>query len=89
MRKNIYILWAVSVLLMMNVSCSDFLNEENKINETSSTTYNTATGLQGLIETCYSYARGWYGKEAGLGLSEMGTDEFYYGYDKAKIAFFF
>ena len=84
MRKNIYMLLAVSVLLMMNVSCSDFLNEENKISETSSTTYNTATGLQGLIETCYSYARGWYGKEAGLGLSEMGTDEFYYGYDNKQ-----
>jgi starch-binding outer membrane protein, SusD/RagB family len=84
MRKNIYILLTASLLLTMNVSCSDFLQEENKINETSSTAYSTATGLQGLISTCYSYARGWYGKEAGLGLSEMGTDEFYYGYDNKQ-----
>ena len=65
-------------------SCSDFLDEENKVGETADLTYSTSSGIQGLVSSCYSFARGWYGKEAGLGLSEMGTDLFYYGYDNKQ-----
>lgn len=36
------------------------------------------------MASSYSFARGWYGKEAALGLSEMGTDLFYYGYDNKQ-----
>lgn len=84
MKKKIYILLAASVLLLGTSSCSDFLDEDNKVGETADLTYSTAAGLQGLVSSCYSYARGWYGKEAGLGLSEMGTDLFYYGYDNKQ-----
>ena len=65
-------------------SCSDFLEEDNKVGETADLTYKTPAGLDGLVANCYTFARGWYGKEAGLGLSEMGTDLFYYGYDNKQ-----
>ncbi len=49
-------------------SCSDFLEEENKVGETADLTYKTPSGLEGLVANCYTFARGWYGKEAGFGL---------------------
>ncbi len=73
-----------SVLLLSMPSCSDFLIEDNKTGETADLSYATATGIHGLVASCYSFSRGWYGKEAGLGLSEMGTDLFYYGYDNKQ-----
>lgn len=84
MKKILYILLAASALTLGTSSCSDFLEEDNKVGETADLTYGTASGLQGLIASCYSYSRGWYGKEAGLGLSEMGTDLFQYGYDSKQ-----
>ena len=65
-------------------SCSDFLEEDNKAGSTADLTYSTSSGIQGLVASCYSFSRGWYGKEAGLGLSETGTDLFYYGYDNKQ-----
>lgn len=82
MKKRIYILLAAS--LFMGTSCSDFLEEDNKVGQTADLTYSTATGISGLVNACYSFSRGWWGKEAGLGLSEMGTDLFYYGYDNKQ-----
>jgi hypothetical protein len=70
-----------AALSVVATSCSDFIEEENKCGETADLVYSTASGADGLIASCYSFARGWYGKEAGLGLSEMGTDVFYHGYD--------
>ncbi|MCD7900363.1 MAG: RagB/SusD family nutrient uptake outer membrane protein [Bacteroides sp.] len=84
MKKKLYILLAVSAFMLGTSSCSDFLDEENKVGETADLTYSTASGLQGLVASCYSYSRGWYGKEAGLGLSEMGSDLFLYGYDNKQ-----
>lgn len=84
MKKKLYILLAVSAFMLGTSSCSDFLTEDNKVGETADLTYGTSSGLQGLISSCYSYTRGWYGKEAGLGLSEMGTDLFQYGYDNKQ-----
>ena len=52
--------------------------------ETADLAYKTKAGLDGLVANCYTFARGWYGKEAGLGLSEMGTDLFYSGYDNKQ-----
>jgi hypothetical protein len=65
-------------------SCSDFLEEDNKTGETADLAYATSSGIKGLVNSCYSFSRGWWGKEAGLGLSEMGTDLFYYGYDNKQ-----
>ena len=86
MKKKLYILLAASALVLGISSCSDFLEEDNKAGETADLTYSTASGVKGLVSSCYSFARGWYGKEAGLGLSEMGTDIFYYGYDNKQKA---
>ena len=74
----------MSLLTLGTTSCSDFLDEDNKVGETADLTYGTKTGVEGLLAASYSYTRGWYGKEAGLGLSEMGTDLFYYGYDNKQ-----
>ncbi|MDR0575021.1 MAG: RagB/SusD family nutrient uptake outer membrane protein [Tannerella sp.] len=65
-------------------SCSDFLTEENKTGQTADLTYTTKSGIDGLVAGCYAFARGFYGKEAGLGVSEMGTDLFYYGQDNKQ-----
>lgn len=84
MKATIYLMTAVTALSVGLSSCSDFLEEDNKVGQTAELVYNTPTGLEGLVGDCYSFARGWYGKEAGLGLSEMGTDLFYYGYDNKQ-----
>ena len=65
-------------------SCTDFLEEDNKAGETADLVYNTKTGVDGLVYSAYSYARGWWGKEPAVGLSEMGSDLFYYGYDNKQ-----
>jgi hypothetical protein len=83
--KNIANLFLVATALSLGFSsCSDFLDEDNKTGETADLAYETVSGIQGLVNSCYSFSRGWWGKEAGLGLSEMGTDEFYYGYDNKQ-----
>lgn len=84
MKKTIFTILAAAALVMSTPSCSDFLEEENKAGMTADLTYSTASGIQGLVSSAYSFARGWYGKEAGLGLSETGTDLFYYGYDNKQ-----
>lgn len=85
MKKTNYITLITALIYLMSAtSCSDFLQEENKAGQTADLGYSTATGAQGLMASCYCFARGWYGKEAGLGLSEMGTDLFNYGYDNKQ-----
>src|SRR5690554_302909 len=85
MKKKIFIyIIAVATILGSMTSCEDFLEEDNKTGQTGDITYTTKSGIEGLVSSCYSFARGWYGKEAGLGLSEMGTDLFYYGYDNKQ-----
>lgn len=83
MKKRSYILMAAAATMLAS-SCEDFIDEENKVGETAELVYGTTSGANGLIASCYSFARGWYGKEAGLGLSEMGTDLFYAGYDNKQ-----
>jgi starch-binding outer membrane protein, SusD/RagB family len=84
MKNKLYIIIAAMALMLGTPSCSDYLDEDNKVGATADLAYSTATGIQGLVSSCYSFARGWYGKEAGLGLSEMGTDLFNYGYDNKQ-----
>ena len=81
MKKIISLFLVASALMAGTTSCSDFLEEDNKAGMTADLTYSTSTGITGLVNSCYAFSRGWWGKEAGLGLSEMGTDIFYYGYD--------
>lgn len=81
-KINLVIVALCSTLIMS--SCSDFLEENNKVGETADLTYSTATGIKGLVGSCYSFARGWYGKEPSLGLAEMGSDLFYYGFDNKQ-----
>ncbi len=84
MKTKYTIAALAAVALATATGCSDFLEEDNKVGETADLTYSTKGGIDGLVANCYSFARGWYGKEAGLGLSEMGTDLFYYGYDNKQ-----
>lgn len=83
MKNRFYILLTISLLFVF-ASCSDFLDEDNKVGSTADLTYQSKSGIDGLVGSCYSFARGWYGKEAGLGLSEMGTDLFCYGGDNKQ-----
>jgi len=84
MKIKSYIIFAALALMLSTLSCTDFLEEDNKAGATAGMTYTSASGLQGLVSSCYSFTRAFYGKEAGLGLSEMGTDLFYYGYDNKQ-----
>lgn len=84
MKIKKYIILAASALMLVNSACEDFLEEENKAGETAELSYSTKSGIDGLIGSCYSFSRTWYGKEAGLGLSEMGSDLFYSGFDNKQ-----
>lgn len=84
MKIKSYIIFAVSALTMGLSSCSHYLDEDNKAGMTGDLTYSTKAGIDGLVASCYSFSRGWYGKEPALGLSETGTDLFYYGYDNKQ-----
>jgi starch-binding outer membrane protein, SusD/RagB family len=84
MKIKSYILLAASALMLGLSSCNDFLEEDNKAGATADLTYSTKAGIDGLVSSCYSFTRGWYGKEPSLGLSEMGTDLFYYGFDNKQ-----
>lgn len=65
-------------------SCSDFLEEDNKTGQTADLVYGTESGINGLVKSCYAISRGWWGKEAGLGLTEMGSDLFLGGFDNKQ-----
>ena len=84
MKKIINIFLITTVLSLTVTSCSDYLKEDNKTGETADLAYNTTSGIDRLVSSAYAYARGWWGKEPSLGLSEMGSDLFYYGYDNKQ-----
>jgi len=83
MKNKIYITVAMAFMLSVT-SCSDFIEEDNKVGQTADLLYSTETGMESLVASCYTYSRTWYGKEAALGLSEMGSDLFYYGFDNKQ-----
>lgn len=82
--KKIFGLIIAAFTLVGFTACSDFLDEDNKTGMTADLTYNTETGIEGLVKSCYAYTRGWWGKEAGLGLTEMGSDLFLAGFDNKQ-----
>ncbi|HEY4785381.1 MAG TPA: RagB/SusD family nutrient uptake outer membrane protein [Bacteroidales bacterium] len=84
MKIKSYIILTTLPLALGLSSCKNYLDEDNKAGMTGELTYSTKAGIDGLIASCYSFSRGWYGKEPSLGLSEMGTDLFYYGYDNKQ-----
>ena len=84
MKNKVYITLAATALMFCATSCRDFLKEDNKVGETADLLYTTGTGIESLVASCYTYSRTWYGKEAALGLSEMGSDLFYYGFDNKQ-----
>lgn len=84
MKKYINIFLVAATLGFGATSCSDFLDEDNKTGETPDIAYQTETGIDGLVSSAYAYTRGWWGKEPSLGLAEMGSDLFYYGYDNKQ-----
>lgn len=77
-------LFAATAISFGATSCSDFLEEDNKTGETADLAYNTVSGIDGLITSAYDYTHGWWGKEPSLGLAEMGSDLFYFGYDNKQ-----
>ncbi len=84
MKNKVYVTLAATAFMLCATSCSDFLKEDNKVGETADLLYTTGTGIESLVASCYTYSRTWYGKEAALGLSEMGSDLFYYGFDNKQ-----
>ena len=74
MKKN-YLYIAISILLLGNSSCSNFLEETNYSDVTSEGGYyDTEEGLDAIVNACYTPLRFWAGKEDAIGLSETGTD---------------
>ena len=69
---------------MGTTSCSDFLEEDNKTGESADLTYQTKSGIDGLVSAMYSFGRGYWGKEGAHGLTEGGTDLFYAGGDNQQ-----
>ena len=84
MKKIYSMLFAAAAISFGATSCSDYLEEDNKTGETADLAYNTVSGIDGLIQSAYTYTHGWWGKEPSLGLSEMGSDLFYFGYDNKQ-----
>ena len=84
MKKIYSMLFAAAAISFGATSCSDFLDEDNKTGETADLAYNTVSGIDGLIQSAYTYTHGWWGKEPSLGLAEMGSDLFYLGYDNKQ-----
>lgn len=84
MKKNIFnsvaLLLSVGVM-MANVSCSDFLFEDNKTGSTADLEYSTQSGIDGLVGSCYAFMRLWAGKTGGLAYGDAGTDILFNGYD--------
>jgi hypothetical protein len=75
----------VLILLMAaGTSCTDFLEENNRTSNTEDILYSSKSGIDGLVASSYSFLRGWYGKEAAIGLSEGGTDTWLTGYDNRQ-----
>ena len=84
MKKIFGLIIAAATLAGAFTSCSEFLDEDNKTGMTADLTYNTVSGIEGLVKSCYAYTRGWWGKEAGLGLTEGGTDVILAGFDNKQ-----
>jgi starch-binding outer membrane protein, SusD/RagB family len=74
MKNSVIKIMTLIVLMTSAVSCKDILKEDNPSGLTAEAVFTTAPGYETLIAGAYSYQRWWYGKEEGMGASEMGTD---------------
>lgn len=72
--KIIKWLFSVAFIAIIISSCKKKLEEYNPSGLTGSTLYTQAAGFETLVNSAYSFARFWYGKEEGYSISEMGTD---------------
>lgn len=79
-----YVIIIFVILLFTNISCEDYLTEDNKTGQSEDVVYSTRTGIDGLLAVSYSYLRGWYGKQGGVYLSEGGSDLWLTGYDNQE-----
>ncbi len=84
MKKIVSMFFVNAAIALGTTSCSVFLEEDNKTGETADLAYNTISGIDGLIQSAYTFTHGWWGKEPSLGLAEMGSDLFYFGYDNKQ-----
>jgi len=75
MKKIIYILTLIAVF--MTTGCSDFLSEKNKSNPDAAIFYQTPSGYESLINSCYSTLRDVYGDNVEMFVA--GTDLFKIG----------
>ncbi|MBK8877010.1 MAG: RagB/SusD family nutrient uptake outer membrane protein [Haliscomenobacter sp.] len=79
-NKKIFLIAFLSAILILP-ACEKQLEEYNPSGLTAEGVYTTPAGFETLVNGAYSYARWWYGKEEGYGLSEMGTDLWLPGVD--------
>ena len=79
--KRIYSLLLILTLVGLSGCKKSFLEENNKSGITADPFYTTATGMESLVNACYTPTRFWFGKEGGTSLTELGTDLFLKGGD--------
>jgi hypothetical protein len=74
MKKYNYIIIILILSAASLVSCKKQLEEYNPSGSTAQAVYNTPEGFETAVNAAYTYNRYFYGKEAGYGLFETGTD---------------
>lgn len=72
--KTLKIASLTCFIILLGISCENFLEEESKIDKTEDLVYNSAEGIESLAAVCYGYSRGLWGKESMVALGELGTD---------------
>ena len=85
MKNIIYKIIFGIALAVLFVRCSNVLNEENVRIPTTDKYYKTEEGAVDLVNSCYSYARNFYGNTNGWNLHSMGTDLWINGGDGLTI----
>lgn len=74
MKRFLNIILTASWMALTLVSCEDFLEETNKSGLTADPYFNTPEGIEGLVVSCYTPLRYWYGREEATNFTETGTD---------------
>lgn len=74
MKRFLNIILTASWMALALVSCEDFLEETNKSGLTADPYFNTPEGIEGLVVSCYTPLRYWYGREEATNFTETGTD---------------
>ncbi|MCG2613363.1 RagB/SusD family nutrient uptake outer membrane protein [Terrimonas sp. NA20] len=74
MKRIIYALAGLLMLLASLTSCKKRLEEFNPGGLTAESVFTTPEGFETLVNAAYTYQRWWYGKEEGYNLAETGTD---------------